>query len=229
MLRGIKQISCTPRPRDPTETETELCLSVSCRGRWAVDYCRGRGSGCSRPGVAEALLEEVTINRTIQPPGLTQDWGKGLVEGTNRTLCTAEPRRKEQWPHKRLTRTCPGMSRSLQWRCGLRWPAAGSGALSAAVHAWDLLKEVAITFITSTIVWPQVRQQGGNIALPINKKLKIYWAWPHPSEQDPVSPTVSLSHQETSISLFLPVRGQTKGKPQSQKTNQTHHMDHTLV
>ena len=25
---------------------------------------------------------------------------------------------------------------------------------------------------------------------------------PHPSEQDPVSPTVSLSHQETSISLF---------------------------
>ena len=26
--------------------------------------------------------------------------------------------------------------------------------------------------------------------------LKIYWAWPHPSEQDPVSPTVNLSHQE---------------------------------
>ena len=23
--------------------------------------------------------------------------------------------------------------------------------------------------------------------------LKIYWAWPHPSEQDPVSPSVSLS------------------------------------
>ena len=26
--------------------------------------------------------------------------------------------------------------------------------------------------------------------------------WPHPSEQDPVSPTVSFSHQEASISLF---------------------------
>ena len=36
--------------------------------------------------------------------------------------------------------------------------AAGLGALSVAVHAWDLLKEVTIIFITSTIVWPQVKQ-----------------------------------------------------------------------
>ena len=34
--------------------------------------------------------------------------------------------------------------------------AAGLGALSVAVPAWDLLKEVAIIFITSTVVWPQV-------------------------------------------------------------------------
>ena len=54
---------------------------------------------------------------------------------------------------------------------GQRWPAAGLGALSVAVHAWDLLKEVTIIFITSTIVWPQVKQQGGNTALPINRKL----------------------------------------------------------
>ena len=32
--------------------------------------------------------------------------------------------------------------------------------------------------------------------------LKIYWAW-SPSEQDPVSPTVSLSQQEASISLLF--------------------------
>ena len=47
----------------------------------------------------------------------------------------------------------------------------GWGALSAAVTAWDLSKEVAIIFITSTIVWPQVKQQGGNTALPIDRKL----------------------------------------------------------
>ena len=28
---GLKQTLCTPEPRDPTETEPDLCLSVSCR------------------------------------------------------------------------------------------------------------------------------------------------------------------------------------------------------
>ena len=54
---------------------------------------------------------------------------------------------------------------------GWQWPAAGLGALSVAVPAWDLLKEVAIIFITSTIVWSQVKQQGGNTTQPINRKL----------------------------------------------------------
>ena len=54
---------------------------------------------------------------------------------------------------------------------GQQWPAAGLGALSVAMPTQDLLKEVTIIFITSTVVWPQVKQQGGNIALPINRKL----------------------------------------------------------
>ena len=33
--------------------------------------------------------------------------------------------------------------------------------LSVAVPAWDLLKEVTIIFITSTIVWPQVNSREG--------------------------------------------------------------------
>ena len=45
-LRGLKQTLCTPGLRDPSETETELCLSVSCGGTdqqwtairtWALD------------------------------------------------------------------------------------------------------------------------------------------------------------------------------------------------
>ena len=51
------------------------------------------------------------------------------------------------------------------------WSAAELEALSAAVGAWDLLKEVTIIFITSTTVWPQVKQQGGNTAPPIYRKL----------------------------------------------------------
>ena len=52
---------------------------------------------------------------------------------------------------------------------GQGWPAAGSGALSATVHAWDLFKEITIIVIASTIIW--IKQQGGNTALPINRKL----------------------------------------------------------
>ena len=40
------------------------------------------------------------------------------------------------------------------------------GALSVAVHACNLLKEVAIIFITSTIVWPQVNNTEGTQLQP---------------------------------------------------------------
>ena len=62
----------------------------------SVDCCKGRGSGCSRPGYGINLLEEVTVNPTIELPELTQDWGKRLLEGTGRTLCSPGTRRKEQ-------------------------------------------------------------------------------------------------------------------------------------
>ena len=42
------------------------------------------------------LLEEVAINLTIESPELTQDWGNRLLEGTNETSCAPGPRRKEQ-------------------------------------------------------------------------------------------------------------------------------------
>ena len=103
------------------------------------------------------------------------------------------------WP--RLAHECPGVSSG---GLGQQWPAAGSGAPSEAVRAWDLLKEVTIIFITSAIVWPQVKQQRENTALPINRKLDEIFTerGPRTLEQDPVSPTVSLSHQEASISFL---------------------------
>ena len=35
------------------------------------------------------------------------------------------------------------------------------GALTVAVHAWDMLMEVAIIFITSTIAWKKVNNREG--------------------------------------------------------------------
>ena len=44
------------------------------------------------------------------------------------------------------------------------------------------------------------------------------------------SPSVSLSSQEASISLLpFSIRGKRDWKPQSQKTNQSDHMDHSHV
>ena len=46
--------------------------------------------------------------------------------------------------------------------------------------------------------------------------LKIYWAWPRPSEKDLVFPSVSVSHQEAFISLLsFSIRGQTEWKLQA--------------
>ena len=60
-------------------------------------------------------MEEVTINpRTYtEPPELTQDWQNRLLEGTNKTLGTPGPRRKEQLTHKRLTRVPVNVQESL--------------------------------------------------------------------------------------------------------------------
>ena len=49
---------------------------------------------------------------------LSSGLGNRLLEGTNKTLCVPGPRRMEQWSHKRLTKTCPWVYRSLQQRRG---------------------------------------------------------------------------------------------------------------
>ena len=103
------------------------------------------------------------------------------------------------WP--RLTCECPGVSgRDMDWR----WPPAVLAALSAAVHAQNLLKEVAINlhYLHYSLVSGQTAEREHSPSHQQKIGLKIYWAWPRPSEQDPVSPSVSLSHQESCISLL---------------------------
>ena len=77
MLRGLIQTLCEPGPSDPTETETELCLRVSCGGNGQQWTAAGAGAlGAADLGMAQALLEEVAINPTIEPPEFTPNWGK---------------------------------------------------------------------------------------------------------------------------------------------------------
>ena len=84
----------------------------------AVDCRRDRGAGFSRLGYGISPLGggHHYPHRRAAPTytGLRNR----LLEGTNRTTYAPGPRRKEQWPHKRLTQTCPGVSRSLQQKRG---------------------------------------------------------------------------------------------------------------
>ena len=162
---------------------------------------------------------------------LAQDWGNRFSQGTIKTLCASGPSRKEQWPHKRLSQTCLWASRSLQRRHRSAVLCCRVRALSAA--AWTGTFEGGfhyLHYLHHSLVSGQTIGREHSPAYQQKIGLKIYWAWPCPSEQDPVSHSVSLSHQEASISpLSFSIRGQIGWKPQSQKTNQTDHMDHSLV
>ena len=71
----LKQTLSTQGNTDSKETETELCLSVSCGGTGQQWTATGAGAlGAADLGVALTLLEEVAINSTIELPDLTQHW-----------------------------------------------------------------------------------------------------------------------------------------------------------
>ena len=72
---------------------------------------------------------------------------------------------------------------------GWWWPAAGLGAVSVAVHAWDLLKEVTIILISLMIVWPQVNGHGFKWTLGVGDGqggLVCFDSWGH-KESDKLS------------------------------------------
>ena len=92
-----------------------------------------------------------------------------LLEGTSKTLCAPGSRRKEQWPHKRLTQTCLWASRSLWQRHGSAVPCCRVRGNEWGSACTGPLKEVTIIFITTTMFWSQVKQQGGNTAPPITE------------------------------------------------------------
>ena len=140
------------------------CLSVSCEGPGQQWPASGAGAlGAADLGMASALFKAVAINPTIELLELTQDWKIDSWRAQTKSCVYQDPGERSSDPTRdwsRLAHECPGVSgRGV----GQQQPAAGLGALSAA---WDLLKEVAIIFITSTVVWPQVTQQGGTQPRP---------------------------------------------------------------
>ena len=139
------------------------------------------------------ILHKVTINATIQLPELTQGWGNRLLEGTNKTFCTPGPRRKEQWPHKRLTQTCLWVARILWQRCGSVVACCRDGRTECGRACTGLFEggRHCLHYLHHSLLSGQTTGREHSPAHQQKIGLKIYWAWPHPSEQDPVSPSVS--------------------------------------
>ena len=115
----------------------ELTWAIS-RYSHAQQWQQGqRRSPCKTLGGANLHLESNPIP--------TRD-----AQRAHTNLMSTRTRRKERWPIRhwpRLAQECLGVSSGGMGRW---WPAAGLGALSVAVHAWDLLKEITIIFIAST-------------------------------------------------------------------------------
>ena len=62
---------CAPGPRNPSEIETELFLSISCGGTGQQWTATGTGAlGAADLGMAYTLLEEIAIKPTIELPEL---------------------------------------------------------------------------------------------------------------------------------------------------------------
>ena len=149
-----------------------------------------------------------------------QDWGNRLLEGTNKIWCASGPRRKEQWPHKRLSQTCLWVSRSLQWRrgstvacCGVRgteYNSLGVSPFEGSHHYCHYFYHTLVSGQTTGREHSPTHQQKIGLA--------IYWAWPWPSEQDPNSPRVCPSHQGASTSLLpYPSEGRQNGNHNHRK------------
>ena len=106
----------------------------------------------------------------------------------------------------------------------LWWPAAGLGALSVAVHAWDLLKEVAIIFITSTIVWPHVNNREGTQLHPSTEN----WIKDLLSTAPPIRKN-HFSSQSVSPIRKLPPGSSPPPSEGTQTENHTHRKLTTLI
>ena len=129
--------------------------------------------------------------------------GKQTLGGHKQNLVPTRAQEKGAVTLQELIQTCLRVSRGLWQRRGFAMPCCRVGTLSAAVRAWGLWEEVAIIFIPSTTVWFQVEQQGGNTALPINRKLDQRFTEHGPTHQK--RPRYLLSQSLPSGSFHKPL------------------------
>ena len=113
-----------------------------------------------------------------------------LLEGTHRVVCSSGPRRKEQWPHRRLNQTYLLVVEHLLQRRGVAVTHCrdkDTGSRSSGKYTWSwALPESAISLarepVGSSAGAPQAKQPTGRELSPTQQQtsgLKFYWALPN--------------------------------------------------
>ena len=114
------------------------------------------------------------------------------------TVCTPGPKRRDQWPHKRLTQTClwwPGVSSGGM---GWQWPAAGLEALNASVHAWTFWRMLLLSSFGSVQLLSHVQL----FATPWTAGLPVHHQLPELTQThvSSVGDAIQASHPLSSLS-----------------------------
>ena len=137
---------------------------------------------------------------------------KFTLGGQRKILCAPEPRRNEQWPHKRLSQTCLWQSSSLPQRYVSKVPALPWGQVYGIWQSWHKFfwRRSPSHYPYHSLAFNQTTVREHSLTHQEKIDLKMYLVPSHPSEQDPDAPTASPSHQEVPTSLLsLFIRGQT--------------------
>ena len=202
-----------PNNRSITQVKGSLSLATQARGSWFTPWiCR------HSPGAG---------THADHSPGTKSDYRRislySLLDCTDMCVLSHVRLFATPWTTVYQAPLSMGFSRQEYWS-GFPFSSPGifptQGLNPGHLHCRHmlLLSEPPGKPGVSTRVWPQVNNRDEHS--PTHQQttgLKIYWAWPRPSEQDPVYPSVNLSHQEVSIShLSFSIRGQTDWKPQSE-------------
>ena len=221
--RGTIMIKLNPIP-------TEYILELENRSQ-KFFYC------CEDSELHVRLLSKGSYKGTRKPQGIWLwrpvefDWRSStgleeietlLLQGTHKILCKPRPKAKDWLSHRRLKNYMLVLEGLLQRHGiavahhrdkGTRNRSPKKYLLAGALLEVTLSQSLQTPGLGSLWSnnrngeWPHYQQ---------TSRLKFYWAWPCPPEQNPVLSTASPSHQEACTSLLaLSTRRQTAEELQS--------------
>ena len=102
----------------PERLKQTCLLWVSCRGTDEQWPAAGAGAlDRADLSVAKALLEDVTINPTVEPPKLTEDWGNRLLKAQTKPCAHQDPGERSSDPLK----TDPALPMNVQESLAEAW------------------------------------------------------------------------------------------------------------